>query len=98
MCALDRLHVEVERSRAGVGPDGCIAGVCEGTGLSIAKAGDVVLIATEVLLFCGPGIVSVEVQCGDSGTYLSLKEQNCWFMTCQTISSDDMVILGKVTQ
>ena len=22
---------------------------------------------------------------------LSLKEQNCWFMTCQTISSDDIV-------
>lgn len=23
--------------------------------------------------------------------YFSLKEQNCWFMTCQTISSEDMV-------
>jgi hypothetical protein len=25
------------------------------------------------------------------GTHLSLNEQNCWLMTCQTISSDDMV-------
>jgi hypothetical protein len=26
----------------------------------------------------------------DDDTYLSLNEQNCWLMTCQTISSDDM--------
>lgn len=26
-----------------------------------------------------------------SGAYLSLKEQNCWLITCQTISSDDIV-------
>ena len=81
-----------------MGADGCIAGVCEGAGLSIAKAGDVVLITAEVLLFCGSGIVSVEVQGGYSGMYLSLKEQNCWFMTCQTISSDDIVIVGKTVQ
>lgn len=28
----------------------------------------------------------------NQSTYLSLKEQNCWLITCQTISSDDMVI------
>jgi hypothetical protein len=27
--------------------------------------------------------------------YLSLKEQNCWLITCQTISSEDM--LGEVS-
>jgi hypothetical protein len=26
----------------------------------------------------------------DNETYLSLNEQNCWLMTCQTISSEDM--------
>jgi hypothetical protein len=30
------------------------------------------------------------------GTHLSLNEQNCWLMTCQTISSDDMVKEGVV--
>lgn len=28
---------------------------------------------------------------GFSATHLSLYEQNCWLMTCQTISSEDIV-------
>ena len=27
---------------------------------------------------------------GEGSAYLSLKEQNCWLMTCQAISSDDI--------
>ena len=53
MCALDGFHVEVEGAGFGGGADGGIAGVCEGAGLAVAEAGDVVLVAAEVLLFGG---------------------------------------------
>lgn len=53
MRALDGLHVEVQSAGLGVGPDGGIARVCEGAGLAVAEAGDVVLVAAEVLLFGG---------------------------------------------
>lgn len=33
----------------------------------------------------------VHVGASFPGTYLSLYEQNCWFITCHTISSDDML-------
>jgi hypothetical protein len=29
---------------------------------------------------------------------LSLNEQNCWLMTCQTISSEDIVLTGAKQQ
>lgn len=94
MCALDGLHVEVEGSGVWVGADGRIAGVGEWAGLPVAEAGDVVLIATEVLLLGSPeNNVSFALCESDSviAAYLSLKEQNCWLITCQTISSDDMM-------
>jgi hypothetical protein len=62
----------------------------QGARLAIAEPGDVVFIAAEGLFFCCPVDVSMEDVLG-GGPYLSLKEQNCWFMICQTISSDDMV-------
>ena len=59
--------------------------------MAVAEAGDVVFIAAEVLLFRSPGDVRLELGLGEVQTYLSLKEQNCWFISCQTISSDDIV-------
>ena len=60
--------------------------------MPVAEPSDIVLIAAEGLLFRCPVAVSLEegILTGKR-PYLSLKEQNCWFMTCQTISSDDMV-------
>jgi hypothetical protein len=61
--------------------------------LAVAEARHVVLIAAEVLLLGRPvGLISgVWGWEGRGGrTDLSLKEQNCWLMTCQTISSDAM--------
>ena len=94
MCALDGLHVEVEGSGVWVGADGGITRIGEWAGLPVAEASDVVLIATEVLLLgCPEKNVSFDLYESDSliATYLSLKEQNCWLITCQTISSDDMI-------
>lgn len=94
MRALDGLHVEVQSSSVWVGANGGITRVGEWAGLPIAEAGDVVLIATEVLLLGSPEMnVSSDLYESDSlvATYLSLKEQNCWLITCQTISSDDMM-------
>lgn len=103
MRSLDSAHVEIQSAGGGVSANRGIAGVGEGTGLPIAEAGDVVLIAAKVLLFCSPTIVGFllagekmgSIICGTGSfshdnrqTYLSLKEQNCWFITCQTISSD----------
>lgn len=92
--ALNGLHVEVEGARVGVGADGSITRVREGAGLAIAEAGDIVLISAEVLLFRSPGTIRMELR-GERGwrAYLSLKEQNCWLMTCQTISSEDMTMV-----
>lgn len=52
MCALDRLHVEVEN--AIFGADGSVARVGKRAGLAIAETGDIVLIAAEVLTLGGP--------------------------------------------
>jgi hypothetical protein len=58
MRALDRLHVEVSGARSWMCADSGIAGVCEGAGLSVAEAGDIVFVATEVLFLCGSEFVS----------------------------------------
>lgn len=60
MCALDGLHVEVEGAGLGVCADGGIAGVCERAGLSVAEAGDIVFVATEVLLLGSPDCVRLQ--------------------------------------
>ena len=62
MRTLNRLHVEVEGAGSWVCADGGIAGVCEGAGLSVAETGDIVFVATEVLLFCGPKAVSFSLR------------------------------------
>ena len=69
MCALDRLHVEVDCAGAWVGTNGGIAGVGEGAGLPIAETGDIVFISAEVLLFGGPAKISFGV--GDLGNELT---------------------------
>lgn len=51
MGALDGLHVEVKGARCGIRANGGIARICERAGLAIAEAGDVVFVATEILLF-----------------------------------------------
>lgn len=61
MRPLNRLHVQVDCSRGGVFADGSIARVGKRAGLSIAEAGDIVLVATECLVFCGPGEVRFEI-------------------------------------
>jgi hypothetical protein len=71
--------------------NGGITTVSQRARLAIAEPSDVVFIAAECLVLRGPvTIISFEGTLGWE-LYLSLKEQNCWFMTCQTISSDDMV-------
>lgn len=57
MCALDGFHVEVKCSRVGVRANSGISRVCKRARLAVAETGDIVFIATEVLLFCGPGEV-----------------------------------------
>jgi fructose-1-phosphate kinase PfkB-like protein len=75
-----------------VGADGGIAAVGEGAGLPVAESSDVVLVAAEGLLFRSSAVVMVSLETdGGRAAYLSLNEQNCWFMTCQTISSEDMM-------
>jgi hypothetical protein len=51
MRAFNRFDVEIEASSRGIGADGGISGVCERAGLSTAETRDVVLIATENLIF-----------------------------------------------
>lgn len=53
MRTLDGFHVEVEGAGFWVWADGGIAGVGEGAGLAVAKAGDVMFVAAEILLFWG---------------------------------------------
>ena len=60
--------------------------------MPIAETGDIVFVAAEVLLFCSPVEIMILLPRLEEGTNLSLNEQNCWLMTCQTISSEDMVI------
>ena len=91
MRPLDRFHVQVEGAGSGVCADGSIAAIGQGAGLPVAQPSDIVFIAAEGLLLRCPVAVSFEDILPCKGPYLSLKEQNCWFMTCQTISSDDMV-------
>lgn len=50
--AFDGLGVEVHGACFGVGAHGCVAGVGEGAGLTVAEAADVVFISAEVLFFC----------------------------------------------
>ena len=65
--------------------------------MSVAEACYVVFVSAEVLFLGGSWKVGRQlflrgVRDGVvEKTYLSLKAQNCWLMTCQTISSDDMV-------
>jgi hypothetical protein len=61
MGALDGLDVEVESAGSGVGADGSIAGVGEGAGLLAAETRDVVLVATEGLVFGGFELERTEV-------------------------------------
>lgn len=61
MRALDCLYVEVQGACFGGGADGGIAAVGEGTGLTIAKARDVVFIAAEGLVFCCFELVAAEL-------------------------------------
>lgn len=100
MGALDRFHVEVECASGGVAADGGIAGIGEGAGLAVAEACDIVFVAAEVLEFgCSVAVLALRIV-GAEGervdTDLSLKEQNCWLIICQTISSDAMVTLRVV--
>lgn len=55
VCALDGFHVKVEGAGFGVRADGSIAGVGEGAGLAVTEAGNIVLVAAEVLLLGGSG-------------------------------------------
>lgn len=71
--------------------NGRIAGVGKRARLSIAETCDIVFIAAEVFLLCGPINCQLEQRKYVRGTNFNLNEQNCWFITCQTISSEDMV-------
>jgi hypothetical protein len=51
MRSFNRFDVEIEASSRGIGADGGIARVCERTGLFTAETRDVVLVATESLIF-----------------------------------------------
>jgi hypothetical protein len=58
--------------------------------LAIAKTSDIIFIATEVLFLSSPNSVRFSKFGRTFVTHLSLKEQNCWLITCQTISSEDI--------
>lgn len=98
--ALGRLDVEVEALGVGVGADRGIAAVGQRARLAVTEARDIVFVAAEVLVFgCSVGICLVSAslfgcwfskRC-EGCTDFSLKEQNCWLMTPQTISSDAIV-------
>jgi hypothetical protein len=54
--ALDCLHVEVHGSGVRVCANGSIARIRKRARLSVAEAGDIVLVAAEVFLFRGSGM------------------------------------------
>lgn len=60
MRSLDRLHVEVQGAGIRVCTDRCITTVGQGARLTVAEAGDIVLVAAEGLSFCCPVAVSFE--------------------------------------
>jgi hypothetical protein len=72
---------------------GGISRICQRARLSVAKTGDIVFVSAEVLLLGGPASnISLCKTCtANLGNYFSLNEQNCWLITCQTISSDDIM-------
>lgn len=92
MRPLDGFHVEVQNTGLRVRTDGGIARVSERAGLAVAESSNIVLVSAEVLLLGGSVQVTligmVRFFGLEEGTYLSLKEQNCWLITCHTISSD----------
>ncbi len=96
MCAFGGLYEEAKSASFSIGSDCCVAGVCERAGLTVTKAGEVVFVAAERLLFAAESVdnyVKTNALDGNAKidtTYFSLNEQNCWFMTCHTISSEDI--------
>lgn len=63
--------------------------------MTIAESGDIVFVSTKVLLFRGSKKLTCDHCEVVERTYFSLNEQNCWLMTCQTISSEDMMNLHR---
>ena len=60
MIAFRALDIETQGLGCGVRPNGCIAGIGEWAGLTIAEAGHVVFVAAEGLIFLAePGMKSV---------------------------------------
>jgi hypothetical protein len=55
---------------------------------------DIVLVSAEVLTFRSSTVISVyrgsKYLRVEEEAYFSLKAQNCWLITCQTISSEDI--------
>ena len=107
MCPLDRLEIEVEDASVGVRTDGGVARISEWTGLAIAEPCDIVLVTAKCLcLGRKPARSNVSRRIRDRQTPekvaletdLSLKEQNCWLITCQTISSEDMAKQGVIAR
>ena len=97
MCAFGALYVQAEGASFGIRTDGCIAGVGKRTGLAVAEAREVVFIAAEVLLFAAQSAerscqwpTSLQCVWVVARAYFNLYEQNCWFITCHTISSEDI--------
>ena len=94
MRALDDFHVKVQCAGVRVRADRSITTVGERAALTIAESGDIVFITAKVLLLGGSLVLKLvgwdTSKDFDGGVHLSLKEQNCWLMTCHTISSDAM--------
>jgi len=60
--------------------------------LTIAKTGHVVFVSAEILFFGGSvSLVRILGRRGVEQPYFNLKEQNCWLITCHTISSEAIV-------
>jgi hypothetical protein len=91
----DSLHVKIHGACLRIRPNRGITRICQWAALPIAQAGNVVFIATEILTLCCSVSFSplackhnFRVKIAIGWTHLSLKAQNCWLMTCHTISSD----------
>lgn len=96
MRALDDFHVKVQCAGVRVRADRSISTVGERAALTIAESGDIVFITAKVLLLGGSLVLKLvgwdtSKEFVGGGVHLSLKEQNCWLMTCHTISSDAMI-------